>query len=285
MKDSISIITTITNPVERQDKWEEMLSNYLALADEVIVVNGGHNVNSTNNEINVAIKSNKLKFIKLPWSNEWNWIQLPKAINKGIEGAKMDWIIRLDIDQLIHEKDFSRLRHKLSGLPKDCQVATLQKMSFTYNKKYYQKGGQPVIFRNHQGIRVGENLKYKTDLCFPIIPTNKRRVIDYELPVGYSPKTCKLPISYWNYGYFFKTKEFTKKEFWRFSRAYHRYFHKWVFGDSEESSFKVFLNMMRSRHQKAPYTYKLKDHSKYIKEAVKDLTKEQFGFNGYAQSG
>ena len=37
----ISVITTITNPEERQDRWQEALSCFCDFADEVIVVNVG----------------------------------------------------------------------------------------------------------------------------------------------------------------------------------------------------------------------------------------------------
>ena len=154
-------------------------------------------------------------------------------------------------------------------------------MSFVAGKKYFQKGGQPIAFRNEHKVVIGKNLDKETDLCFPIKQTGITYVAGYDLPVGTELMAFKTGISYWNYDYFFKTKEFTKKEFWRFSRAYNRYFKKWTFGDSEEASFKIFLDMQRGRYNRAPYTYKLKDHSKHIQQAIKELTPEQFGHSGW----
>ena len=165
---------------------------------------------------------------------------------------------------------------------------TFQKMSMTYGGKYYEKGGQPIAFRNLPGIVIGKALDKETDLCFAIRQTGTETVWDwegtmkyYELPIGKSLKEERTGVNYWNYDYFFKTKEFTKKEFWRFSRAYYRYFQSWEFGNNEEDSFRIFLNMQKGRHDKALYTYKLEDHSKYIRDAVKNLSEEQFGYSGF----
>jgi len=287
----ISILTTITNPEERQDKWIEALSCYYDLADEVVVVNGGSPVYTDSHG-----PWEKIKFVNLPWSYNWNWIELPRHLNAGLKKCTGDWIIKLDIDQFIHEKDFERVRKVLAQVPEDCDVATFQKMSMVYGKKYYQKGGREIAFRNKPYIRFGKNLDKPTDLCFPVKVTSYEKVcldcfndatkgdfcrIWYKLPVGRQLKTFKTGISYWNYDYTFKAQDFVKEEFWRFSQAYYRYFKKWTFGRTKRKAFQVFLNMMKGRHDRAPYTYTLKDHPKYIREAIKNLTKEQFGLNAW----
>ena len=158
----------------------------------------------------------------------------------------------------------------------------------TYGGKYFQKGGQPICFRNKPNIKIGKNKDKKTDLCFAIDYTGSVKIVDlvclkesYYLPVGNQLKEFKSGIKYWNYDYFFKTQLFTKKEFWRFSRAWNRYCGDWQFGGSEATSFKIFMDGMKGKHDKAPYTYELEDHSKYIKEAVKNLTKDQFGHSAW----
>jgi len=288
----ISILTTITNPDERQDKWREALTCYKEFADEVVVVNGGDDKGDLfllKDEPDYFTHVERIKVVHLPWPYEWNWIELPKHLNAGLEQCTGDWVIKLDIDQFIHEKDFRTLRAKLRTCPRDCDVATFQKMSMTYGKKYYQKGGQPIAFRRRDYIKFGQNIEKETDLCFPIDIRVFRDEIygeamidNYLLPVGETPlKSFKTGISYWNYDYFFKTKEFTKKEFFRFSRAYHRYFKKWTFGRTERKAFDVFLKMMKGRHDRAPYTYELKDHPKHIREAVRNLAKDQFGLSAW----
>ena len=238
------------------------------------------------------MKWKKLKIVNLEWPYEWNWLEYPKHLNEGLKHCTGDWILRLDIDQFVHEKDFEKIREELSKCPQDCEATTFQKMSFAYGKKYYQKGGQPIAFRNRQGIEIGKCIERATDLCFAVRRTgeiiNYKKVdgketdeILYELPIGHDLKTYKTGIEYWNYDYFFKTKEFTRKEFWRMSRAYHAFFNSWEFGYDEEASFQVFLDMLKGRYNRSPYEYTLETHSKYIQKAILELKPEQFGFNGW----
>lgn len=274
----ISILTTVTNPKERQDKFKEAFECYKDLADELVVVDGS-NLSSKDGRIDIL--SDRTKMVYLHWPQEWNWVQLPKSLNAGREQCTGDWILKLDVDQFIHEKDFKEIRKRLSQCPKNAEALTFQKMSMTYGKKYYEKGGQPIAFRNLPEIVIGKATDKETDLCFAIRQSGIEKTLSYDLPIGRSLIEERTGVSYWNYDYFFKTKEFTKKEFWRFSRAYHRYFKSWEFGKDEDASFELFLNMQKSRHDKALYTYKLEDHPKYIREAVKNLTPEQFGYNGF----
>jgi hypothetical protein len=273
----LSILTTITNPIERQDRWQEAMRCYLDLADEVIIVNGGELITK-------ELKQNlheKIKFVNLPWPDEWNWIELPRHLNAGLKQCTGDWVIKLDIDQFIHEKDFEKIRSAFRRCPADCDVVTFQKMSMTYGKRFYQKGGQPIAFRNKPGIKIGKNKNKLTDLCFAVKQTGVEVVEGYKMPVGEQLKEWKSGITYWNFDYFFKTKEFTRKEFVRFSRAYNRYFGKWTFGRTEAKAFRVFLNMMKGRYERCPYEYRVEDLPKYIHKAVKDLKPEQFGYNGW----
>lgn len=279
----ISVLTTITNPEQRQDKWKEALECYSDLADEIVLVNGGSPLS-----VGYLFQHPKIKILDLEWPNEWNWVELPKHLSAGRKECTGDWIIKMDIDQFFHENDIKDIKDKLSVAPEECQVMTFQKMSLTYGKKYYQKGGQPIAFRNSPEISIGKNLDKETDLCFPIRQTGTETIFDwegkidsYELPVGRDLVTGKTGIKYWNCDYFFKTKEFTKKEFWRFSRAYERYFKTWKFGSSEDSSFHIFIDMLKARYKDAPYTYKLEDLPKYIRKSAEELTPEQFGYNGW----
>jgi len=48
----------------------------------------------------------KVKYIWEPWPYEWNWVELPKHLNIGLAECTGDWVLKLDIDQFIHEDDF-----------------------------------------------------------------------------------------------------------------------------------------------------------------------------------
>ena len=289
----ISVLTTITNPDDRQDKWIEAMQCYLDLADELVVVNGGTPATE-------ELKKNllpKVKLVELPWPHAWNWIELPRHLNVGLQACTGDWVIKLDVDQFFHEDDIPKVREELAKVPSNYIAVTFQKMSMAYEKKYYQKGGQPIAFRKYPSIAIGKNLDRATDLCYPVQQTGVQVLYEtmintqgqeietnykyYELPIGHDVKTGKIGLHFWNYDYFFKTQDFTRKEFWRFSQAYHRYFKSWQFGDSEEAAFQVFLNMLKGRYNRSPYEYTLEEHPKYIRKAVEELKPEQFGFNAW----
>lgn len=276
----LTVLTTITNPVERQDRWLEALTNYCAFADEVVVVNGGQ-------PIVVAGELNpKIKIVELVWPFEWNWVEYPRHLNYGKTFCTGDWILRLDIDQLIHENDFFELKKRLASVPDHCEVMTLQKMSFTYGGKYYQKGGAEICVRNLPYIAFGEAFDDETDLCFPIHQKQTRVVyqdekILYELPRGFKLKAYRSGVSYWNYDYYFRSMEVTKREFWRASRAWNRFFKNWNFGDSEERSFEIFCKMIKARHDNTPLVAKLEEHPSHIRKAIEKLPADRLGYNGW----
>ncbi len=283
----ISIITTITDPKSRQDKFEEAFRCYSDFADEVIIVNGGKPIYTDGHG-----PFEKLKFVNLEWPEEWSWVELPRHLNAGLEKCTGDWVIKLDIDQFIHENDFGLIRRFLESCPSDGDVVTFQKMTPLYGGKYYQKGPTPIAFRRKLHIVIGKDMSTATDLCFPISQTGVEVITQvntetgeaeslYDLPIGDTLKRVRGREHFWNYDYFFKTQEFTKKEFWRFSRAYHRHFNDWRFGSTEEASFEKFMNGMKAKYKRAPYEYKFSDHPKYIREAVENLTPEQFGYNAW----
>lgn len=285
----ISILTTVTNPEQRQDKWREAFENYFDFADQVVIVNGGEPFTA----VSWSYPGTEFKIVDLPWPYEWNWAEYPRHLNAGLKECTGDWVLRLDIDQFIHENDFEELRKHLEKADKlGAKIATLQKMSFTYGNKYYQKGGAQIAFKNELGICFGKKMGQMTDLCFPIKQTGvelvKDETIDYELPVGGEDVNrlqdlpeYRTPISYWNYDHYFKTMEFMKKDFFRMSRAWQRYFKEWKFGSNEDESFEIFLEMMRMRYAKSPHTAKDSTHPKYIREAIKNIQVEQFGFDGW----
>lgn len=280
----LSIITTITNPEKRQDPWIEAINNYLDLADEVIVVNGGEAF-----EYETFSNNPKLKQILLPWPEDWNFQELPRHLNAGLKEATGDWVLKLDIDQFIHENDFQTVRKAFESCY--APVMTFQKYTVLPGKSLLQKGEIicAINKRHYPEICFGDDPESDTDLCMPLYPTAIRQVnapeLDYAMPIGPLVKyeeAGRSGITIWNFDYTFKTAEFTRREFYKFSKAWQNYFGKTSWGHSEEESFKVFINNMSGRCQKAPYQITNLDVlPKYIREKYQNLKKEEFGFNGW----
>lgn len=273
----LSILTTITDPELRQDPYKEAIESYCDLADEVVVVDGSHDCRIK------PVDHKKIKVVCNLWPKEWSWKQLPIQLNKGLEQCTGDWVLKLDIDQMIHEKDNSRLRMMLTHLREDVPVITCQKYSVYPSKRYTQKG-EMILGINlktyRDKIKYGRDLDKESDLCTPIWVKQEGKV-----PLGTlvtNGEGFKSTIPYWNFDYTFKSKEVARNEFLRFSKAYHAYFGSWQWGRTADESLDVFLNMMEGRWKSAPYHIDdIKILPKYIHKKYLELTPDQFGYDGW----
>jgi len=262
----ISILTTITEPIKRQDKYKEAFNCYKDMADELVVVDGcGYPDNR------IDILSDKMKVVFLKWADEWSWEELPKHLNAGLEQCSGDWVIKLDIDQFFHEKDKDNIRKQLKYAEEKAYItASFEKFTVFSPTRAFQKGKVPIaINRRYQNMGFGLDEKKETDLCYPILIKSYKKINGYKLPVGdlisencnYNIKKIRL----YNYDYFFKTIDFSLLEFERFARAYERFFMKKPFGKN------TFLDLRESYKNKYSYKLKLDDHPKYIRQAVKEV--------------
>lgn len=275
----LSIITTIGNEKfnvdERRDAYREALHSYEELADEVIIVNGGK---SDYIDSICSLAPHKFVAIDMTWPYEWSWEELPKHLNAGLEEASGDWVIKCDIDYIFHEKDMAEIRRRLEKTI--APIATFQKYSFITKDRFYEKGGIPIaINKGRYGMKYqfGQAINTDTDLCYPIRVENAKDGVPY----GYYDENehTKLGMPFYNYDYSFKTKEVALEEFWRFAKAYQRYFGVWKFGDTKEKSSEVFLNMMRGRLKKSTHTNF--SHPKYIKDRIESATYDEFIYDGW----
>lgn len=271
----LSIITTITNPEERQDPYIESIASYLDVADEVIVVNGGR-------QTRMEDFQTKIKLVNLPWPEAWNWKELPIHLNAGLQAATGDWVIKMDIDQMFHENDVDEIRRRLSEIKKP--TATFQKMSVLPHDTFLQKGEVAVAINKAlvgDSICFGVDPNEYTDLCSPIHQTSTQDDVPHGRVVHFN-ECGRTGISIWNFDYTFKTQEVTKKEFLKFSLAYEKFFGMTKWGHTEDQALEVFMEMMQDRYRKA--TYKITDDSvlpKYIRKKYSELTDDQFGHSGW----
>lgn len=285
----ISIITTITNPDKNQYAWREAIKSYFELADEVIIVNGGEIIDPKS--VNFLIDGEEpgvkgVKIIDLPWPAKWHWSELPVHLNAGLEAATGDWVIKTDIDYIFHENDIKDIRHALENDAKGFAVAAFVKKAITDRHHYYKKCRVAIaINKGNVGdtIKFGIDIDEKTDWCFPIL-VNKSIPLKYgKVPRGKSVPSNMIfdtGLNVWDYDCFFRTKEVQKKVFWPFAQAYATVFDK-SWGDTEEAAWKVWLDMMKGRRTKKLYPMDIDSHPKFIKERIKSMNPEEFGFDNF----
>ena len=159
-------------------------------------------------------------------------------------------------------------------------MVSFQKYSFSTHDRYYQKGAVPLAIQKGKvgdRIKFGKPMNARTDLCYPIYVVN-----DGHVPEGnYRPERvlkCGKPV--YNYDCTFRTEDFQRGEFWRFSKAYHRYFKEWTFGSTKEKAFKTFIGMMKGRFNRSPYK-NFTDHPKYIRDRIINIKEEELGYDGW----
>src|SRR3990167_6392935 len=211
----LSIFTLATNPIKNQFSFK-------------VVVNGGA-------PLDLGPWSDKVRVLEYPWPDVWSWLEMPWHYNAGLQACTGDWILRLDLDNIIHEGDFGKLRQTLEK--SDCPVASLVR-STVVNRDYKFKkwvGPFAVNGKYKDIVKFGENLDRKTDWCFPI---RVEGINNKGIPVGREIQSSEIQetgVEILNYDYFFRTKEEARRWFWRGARAYADVFGP-AWGSDEQSS-------------------------------------------------
>jgi glycosyltransferase involved in cell wall biosynthesis len=259
----ISVFTTMTNPTVRGDHWKESLESYRALADEVIVVNGGENPGIT--------KFDKVKIIYNEWPKEFNWPFIGEQFQRGYERATGDWVIHADLDMIFHEQDFSTIRQAFKDHPNQPGLS-FWKYQFILPDRYNLKS-RLVLAVNKK--KYGDRIRFDSggDLCQPSL--------DGEQIPSAAVAEARVPI--YNYEKMTKTADQVMDDCGRMERAYQRHFGTFQMGSdgSDESDFDKYIKLLRGRFQKPQEFIKLSKHPKYVQETISKLRPEQFGFDGF----
>jgi glycosyltransferase involved in cell wall biosynthesis len=303
----ISVFTTCSNPIERQDPFVEAIENYLDLADEVVIVDGSGKF--PNDEF--FIKNNNKGFIKTinyKWEEEFDWTFIGEQFQRGYDACTGDWVIRADLDYFFHDDDLVDIRTFLEDI--DSPAVVMPKRQLMLANRSRVKSLVPLAYNKG---KYGNRIKLNSggDLCQPSLDGKELKVD--ELPiisrreyvivnenVSHKQLAKRLPnpqskdgnvfvqvrgITFWNYDFTFKTEDIIRKDFSRFSRAWNRTFGNWCLGGpSEDESFQFFLNMMVGRFNSNPCDYtSLEQHPKYIQQRIKNIKPEQFGYDMFGK--
>lgn len=283
----LSAFTAVTKPEERQDIWRESLSSALAWTDILVVVCGhkdDQDLILTWVEENYPDRLGDVVTPYLEWPEEWHWSELALHLNWALPYCQGEWAIRFDIDYVFADDIGDELRMMLTY--GEHKVCTFQKMSAVLAHRFYEKGGvQLAINLKSKNVLFGKTDKY-TDLCVPIQWDGESRDV-FGVPVGRlltDEEVGRTRQYFYNYDYTFKTKDFTIKEFARFARAHKRYFGSTKWGQNEKQSIDKFIHMMKERLRiRCIYKKGREDQPSFIREKLKNITPEQFGYSGWGQ--
>lgn len=263
----LSIYSTVTDPDSRQDPWREALANYCDLADEVIVVNGGGPLQYDNS---------KVKFINYPWPQDWDWEEITKHMNAGLEKCTGDWAIRMDIDNFFHESDFDNIRAALIS-PAWAKVEVVSFLAYNITTVYRAnvKGQRPLAINRaaYPDIRQGRIINEFSDLCYPVRTQGQQDGVYF----GDKAKYQVSGVHYLNYDNTFRDIETARACWRRYLKPFGKFCNKFN-GLNDEQGFQVFLDMIKGRQSLANKELRLKDHPVHIRDKVKNITPDKLGY-------
>lgn len=265
----LSILTMVTNPDEREERWREALANYCGLADEVIVVNGGKEL---------SYPDPKVKFVNMEWPEDWDWEELPRHLNFGKSHCTGDWILKLDIDQLVHESEYERIRFWIERRSPWTDMLKLVKINFVAKMRWYSKGSQPILFKNLPDIGFGWIEDFpEGDLCMPM------RVTDWDwrpnVPLGKNITPEDTDCHYWNFSYTFRTEAMARERYIKMARAFKKFYDSSKLGNNDEEHWQNFLDGVQAKWSRCNSTAKPEELPVAIRQAIVDLKPEEKGFN------
>lgn len=263
---SISIFTTVTNPLERGDAFIEAMNCYTALADEVIVINSGNPANLPN----IASFEGNVKYLNsnIPWGKEFTWPIIGMHFQEGYEACTGDWVFHMDIDWLFHQIDFDRIRQTLDG--------RLPALTF-YKRQFIQPDGFNVKSRLVVAVNkkeYGDRIRFNSggDLCQPSL--------DGEYIKPEQAGQTRIPI--YNYECLLKTKENLLEDKGRFARAWQRHFREnKLGGPDDQSAYDNWLRMVKGRYKKDKQLISLSKHPIFIRDTLENLPKNVWGNGGF----
>lgn len=239
----LSIATHMTNPEERMDPWEEALECYSHFSEDIVVVGKD-------------------------WEDEFEWKKIGQVFQEGFDKAEGDWVLNIALDMFLHEKDKDKLYYYLN-LYADEPALAFPKIKF-YDPYRYQVMNFEAILLNKRKFR-DIKLNGGGDLC---LPTLNGKVL--EVP---TINFVKIPL--YNYDTTFRTKSVIAHDRARFARAWNREFGN--YGDRggglPEEAFEAWFKMVKERYKNHTNAFDISYHPKFIKQKLKELNAEQFGYN------
>lgn len=243
----ISVYTHMTNPEKRMDPWQEALSCYEDIADELVTVGED-------------------------WPEEFKWDHIGKTFNEGFKECTGDWVLNLALDMFIHENQITKMKEYFVKYS-DAPALAFPKYKFFNPGKYEIKSFDVWAINKKKYPNI--NFDGGGDLCLPTL--NDVILDQYNVPI--------VPIVLWNYDSTFRTKEVIAKDRGRFARAWFREFNSWDDrgGSSDEEAYNAWFKMVKSRLRKQVNKKTINQHPKYIIDKLADLEKDKFGYDCFGE--
>lgn len=133
---TVSGYTTTHNVVDADYPWEASVSSLLGFCNEVVVVDGGSS-DGTWDKLQAWAKEEpklKIKQIKRNWDSERFALFDFQQKAEARKLCTSDWCWQMDIDEIVHENDYDKVRNLIRNLPKASKVICLPVVDFWGNQ-------------------------------------------------------------------------------------------------------------------------------------------------------
>lgn len=250
----ITSFITITEPERRGDLFKQCYKQAEKFSDEIIVIDG-----------------------KDTWPKEFSWELIGQHFQKGYEQANEDWVIHLDTDFIIHEKDHEAIL-EACRTNSEAPALSFYKHQYILPDRYNLKS-RLVIAVNKK--KYGDRIKFdgggESDLCQPSL--DGKLIRPESVP--------ETKIEFFNYEKPIKTEQQIKDDVGRMDRAYHRHYGRWLYSQdgSDESAFEGWLKMVVGRGSKPQKRVPLNHHPLVMQDILENLTPDQFGYSAFGRLG
>ena len=289
----ISAFVCIINPEFWCFPYQEALRSYCDLADEIIMVDGG-SIDGSLNKIKKI--SDKIKIIHLNWPWDYKQREFPLHLNYGLDNCNGDWVIKFDIDFVLHDFDAIAFKRKLQDVNHDANiwVASFTRYNLLNRFQAFEKDSLNWVIHKKftdNKIRFGVGIRQQHPDWSQAVIVQK---IINGVPYGdtYMEETAKinLPAEHvlkmgnpvYNYDCFFRTKEKCQTWFARAAKAYREETGYPLYGKDDEDSWKLWRAI---RQQQKKYyekiDLKIEDHPIYIQDKIKNMTPDMWGYNNW----
>jgi hypothetical protein len=286
----------MNNPEYRQEPWRESIAQRLECFDSVCLVCGHEpDIRMLADAFPEAWNNGKLKAVYKYWPfPEWSYEELPRHLNASLALAREQgcrWMVRLDIDTVVHENDMRYLRQAIEKADRKGKWAvSIRKLQFFKPGKYFKKAHVPLAINASKPIAYGFDMHVKTDLCQPIewdgTSTVLMNGVSYDIPSGIGVTPEKILRSrrskLYNYDFTFRTYDRSMELLYQIEMAHARFWGEGYSGRmmdaiSRESAMEDFLKVARIRYDRMNRRMAIDDHPKHFQASLRALKPGQWG--------
>lgn len=245
---TIGAFITITNPEKRGDTYKQCREMAEECFDEVKIIDGRNS-----------------------WPKEFDWEIIGEHFQAGYEESNTDWVFHLDTDFIFHERDYRAIRMACENNP-EAPALSFWKHQFVLPDRYNLKSR--LVIAVNKG-KFGDRIRFDSggDLCQPSLDG------EYINPAD----VPEAQIPFYNYEKILKTPKQIADDQGRMERAYLRHFGHTQMGSdgSDQDAYNKWIEAQKGKFNKPQKYIKLTDHPEVMRETIKNLTPDQFGYSGH----